>query len=230
MVCSAQNFWNDFHKITHLYIVHAFFFKILSYLDLMIWTHHLKGLTKNYSMNVLVLKLVTPNSSYDQLKKTPKVTKYPFAAWAIAFGTLKLTPLRIEIWAHHWKGLTKSYWMHVLVLKSVTPCSNYGVSKLDLTVLLYVFCHSSPNSCCVWKSSLGHITRSTWDHCVQSPPAAAVLLQIPTAPTVAHSGLCVHHPSPVTLLHWECCSQVSEWIEWTRLLVAVSKGTVCSRP
>ncbi len=48
-------------------------------------------------MHVLVLKFVTPNSNYGQLKKGPQNGKNPFRALAIAFRKSKLTPLRIKV-------------------------------------------------------------------------------------------------------------------------------------
>ncbi len=40
-----------------------------------------------------------------------KGSKRPFVPWANAFGSSKSTRLRIRIWAHHLKGLSKSYWI-----------------------------------------------------------------------------------------------------------------------
>ncbi len=37
-----------------------------------------------------------------------------------------------QIWTDILKGLTKSYWMHVLVLKFIAPESNYKLSKIAI--------------------------------------------------------------------------------------------------
>ncbi len=62
-------------------------------------------------------------------RKGLKLTKIPFAAWAIAFGTSKL-PIS-ELRSEHIirKALQRTIELHYLVLKSVAPNSNYGLAK-----------------------------------------------------------------------------------------------------